>query len=92
MGGTSYTQHSEFAIKDNENMSLINDPKSAKTILREETNFIRGGLQITVATHNAITKAFNRFAEQFIDAAAEIATSEKENVPARIRDLKDFLS
>ena len=72
-------------------MSLVNDPKSAKTILREETNFIRGGLQLTVATHNAIAKAFNRFAEQFIDSAAEIATVEKENVPTKIRGLKDFL-
>lgn len=72
-------------------MSLVNTPKSAKTILREETNFIRGGLQLTVATHNAIAKAFNRFAEQFIDASAEIATVEKENVPTKIRELKDFL-
>lgn len=72
-------------------MSLINNPKSADRLLREETNFIRGGLQLTVTGHNAIKKAFQKYAEQFIDAAAEIATVEKEGLPGKIRELKDFL-
>jgi hypothetical protein len=72
-------------------MSLINDPKSAIRILREETNFIRGGLGLTVTAENAIKKAFQRYAEQFIDAAAEIAVVENENIPLKIHRLKDFL-
>lgn len=72
-------------------MNLIKDIQSSGRLLREETNFIRGGLGLTITADNAIKKAFQRYANQFIDAAAEIATTEKENIPGKIRELKVFL-
>lgn len=68
-----------------------NNFKSAGRVLREETNFMRGGLQISTAGTNAITDGYKKYAEQFIDAAIIIVTNEKENLPEKIKQLREFL-